>query len=368
MANDPDFDLKVFYCSDENVKGHIDRGFGVNVKWDIPMLEGYEYKFLSNNSWKPSIVEGFWGLINFGIIKELKNQKGNFLIVHGWNYFTNIFAILTGKISGLKICIRGDNPYNLEIIKSKKLLLLKKIILGKFLFKFIDYFLFVGIQNKELYKYFNVPDHKLIFTPHAVDNERFRNEYKKYKDKKSDLRKDLKLPVDKIIVLFSGKYIKVKRPLDLLKAFDLLNDDKVALTFLGDGELRSEMEEYIKTHNLKNVYLTGFKNQAEIGKFYAAADIFVLTSISETWGLVVNEAMNFKLPIVLSNQCGCLDDLLREGENGFQYESTNISDLKSKLQDLITNKYLRDNFGEESFRLIEKYSYSAIINSLKSIA
>lgn len=59
MAKDDEVDLLVLYCSDENVKGHIDKGFGVEVKWDIPLLEGYNYKFLKNNSWKPFIFNGF---------------------------------------------------------------------------------------------------------------------------------------------------------------------------------------------------------------------------------------------------------------------------------------------------------------------
>lgn len=367
MAKQPDFDLLVLYCSDENVKGHIDKGFGVEVKWDIPLLEGYNYKFLKNNSWKPSIFKGFFGLINFEIFKVLRNEKDSFLVIHGWNYFTHFFAIIIGRILGLKICIRGDNPYNQEILKNKKLLLLKKILLGKFLFKFIHYFLYVGKQNKEFYKYYSVPEQKLFFTPHAVDNERFRAEYEKYKDKKWVLRKELGLPLDKKIILTSGKYIPIKRPMDLLKAFNLLSDENTALVFLGDGELRSEMEAYIKINKLKNVLLTGFKNQSEVGKYFAAADVFVLPSTSETWGLVVNEAMNFGLPIILSDQIGCREDLLQDGQNGFLFECTNILDLKLKMQILISDNHMRDILGRESLRILDKYSFLSIINSLSTL-
>ena len=367
MAKEPDFDLLVLYCSDENVKGHVDKGFGVEVKWDIPLLEGYNYKFLKNNSWKPSIFNGFFGLINFEIFKVLKKERGSFLVIHGWNYFTHLFAIMLGAMFGLKNCIRGDNPYKQEMLKSKILLFLKRILLGKFLFRFIDYFLYVGKQNKEFYMYYGVSENKLIFTPHAVDNDRFRAEYEKYKDKKPGLRKELGLPIDKKIILMTGKYIEVKRPLDLLKAYNLLNDERTALVFLGDGKLRKEMEQYINREDLKNVYLTGFKNQSEISKYYSAADIFVLTSESETWGFVVNEAMNFRLPIILSKQVGCIDDLLHDGQNGFHYECANIVDLKTKLKILINDNHIRNSFGKESYRLIESYSYLSIINSLKTI-
>jgi glycosyltransferase involved in cell wall biosynthesis len=367
MAKDSEIDLLVLYCSDENVKGHIDKGFGVKVKWDIPLLEGYNYKFLKNYSLKPSIFNGFFGLMNFEIISVLRKEKGSYIVIHGWNYLTHIITILLGKLFGLKTCIRGDNPYKQEMLKSKRLLFIKRLLLGKILFKFIDYFLYVGNQNKEFYRFYDIPENKLISTPHAVDNTRFRNEYVKYKEKKFVLRKELQLPEEKIIILFVGKYIKVKRPLDLLEAFRELNSENISLIFLGDGELRKEMEEYIQTYNLKDVCITGFKNQSQISKYYSAADIFVLTSESETWGFVVNEAMNFGLPIILSKQVGCIDDLLHDGQNGFHFECANIVDLKTKLKILINDNHIRNSFGKESYRLIESYSYSSIINSLKTI-
>ena len=368
MAKDQDIDLLVLYCSDENVKGHIDKGFGVNVKWDIPLLEGYNYKFLKNNSWKPSIFKGFFGLMNFEIFKALKNEKGSLLVIHGWNYFTHFSAIIYGKLAGLKVCMRGDNPFNQEILKSKNFLLMKKILFGKFLFMFIDYFLYVGAQNKKFYEFYGVPEKKLIFTPHAVDNDRFRTEYEKYKDKKPELRKELGLPVDKRIILTSGKYIPKKRPMDLLKAFHLLKNENAALVFLGDGELRSEMKDYIKENDLKDVYLTGFKNQSEVGKFFAASDIFVLPSgAGETWGLVVNEAMNFHLPVILSDMAGCVDDLVTEEINGFKVQCGNIESIKNKLELLITNDELRKKAGFKSSEIINSYNYGTIINELKQI-
>lgn len=87
------------------------------------------------------------------------------------------------------------------------------------------------------------------------------------------------LPVDKKIMLFSGKYILKKRPMDLLQAYYSLNDDNSALVFLGDGELRNEMEEYISRYNLIHVILTGFKNQSEVGKYFAAADILLFLKV-----------------------------------------------------------------------------------------
>jgi len=365
MAKDPEIDLLVLYCSDENVKGHIDKGFGVKVKWDIPLLEGYNYKFLKNNSWKPSIFNGFFGLMNFVIFKALKNERGSYLVIHGWASATNYLAVISGKFSGLKLCFRSENPLNQELLKSKLILFLRKIFFKYFWFKLFDYFLYIGSQNKKLYEYYGVKKEKLVFTPYAVDNDRFRTEYEKYKDKKPELRKELGLPSDKKVILFSGKYIPKKRPMDLLQAYHSLNDEKSALVFLGDGELRKELEEYINKHNLKDVYLTGFKNQSEVGKYFAAADIFVLPSgVGETWGLVVNEAMNFSMPVVSSDTVGCCDDLVKNNINGYKYEYGDIQELK-KILSSVTGDFNLDLLGKQSLQIINEYSFINIINALK---
>lgn len=361
MAKEPEIDPLVLYCSDENVKGHIDKGFGTEVNWDIPLLEGYNYKFLKNNSWVPSIFKGFFGLLNFEIFKVVKREKESFLVIHGWAFAINFLAVAAGKLSGLKLCLRAENPLNQELLKSKRALFLRKIFFKYFWFRLFDYFFYIGSQNKKLYEYYGVKKEKLVFTPYAVDNDRFRAEYEKYKDKKPELRKELGLPADKKIILYSGKYIPKKRPMDLLQAYHSLNNEKAALVFLGDGELRKEMEEYISRHNLKDVYLTGFKNQSEVGKYFATADIFVLPSgAGETWGLVVNEALNFDLPVIVSDMAGCADDL---ADADSRFICGNISELKNLLNNEL-NQIIR---AKCSFTKIQNYSYNKMIENLDKI-
>lgn len=368
MAKEPDIDLLVLYCSDENVKGYIDKDFGVEVKWDIPLLEGYNYRFLRNNSWKPSIFKGFFGLLNFEIYKVLKKERGSYLVIHGWAYATNFLAALAGKFFGLRLCLRSENPLNQELLKSELTLFFRKIFFRYFWFRLFDYFFYIGSQNKKLYEYYGVEKEKLVFTPYAVDNDRFRAEYEMYKNKKPELRKELGIPTNKKIILFSGKYIPKKRPMDLLKAYHLLIDDNNALIFLGDGELRKEMEAYISSNDLKNVFLSGFKNQTEVGKYFATADIFVLPSgAGETWGLVVNEAMNFGLPIIISDMIGCSKDLVIDDTNGFIVQCGNVEDIKAKLEFLVTNDELRIKAGLKSRDIIESFNYETTIKSIKQI-
>jgi len=123
---------------------------------------------------------------------------------------------------------------------------------------------------------------------------------------------------------------------------------------------------------LKDIYFPGFKNQTELPRYYTMADIFVLPSgIKETWGLVVNEAMCFKLPIIVSDLVGCGADLVKEGGNGYIFPVGDTGELSKYLTDLIGNPEKRERFGDKSFEVIENYNYekdvAGVLKALKSI-
>jgi glycosyltransferase involved in cell wall biosynthesis len=359
--------LTVWYCSDESIKGKTDKGFGEAVKWDIPLLEGYKYRFIKNHSLSPSIHKGFWGLFNPGIISMLYKEPKSLLIVHGWAYSTHIMAFLFGKLFGHTVCLRAETPLNQELKKNRFATAVKNIYL-RFLFLFIDRFLYIGQQNKLFYESFGLKTHKLVFTPYSVDNKRFRDVF--LATGKHAARERSDLPLNKKIILFSGKYISKKRPMDLLIAFNHLGDRSALLVFVGEGELRPVMEQYIKAHGLgDSVILTGFVNQSMIPLYYRAADIFVMCSgMGETWGLSVNEAMNFGLPVIISDIPGSAYDLVQDSI-GDVFETGDVAALS-----LLLKKYLQKNTGEKeaieeaALNKIAQYSYEKVITAIESIA
>ena len=367
MAKDKTLDLTVLYCSRQGVDDVLDRQFNANVRWDIPILEGYRHVFLKNHAPHPTLYS-FWGLQNWGIIQHLWRSPKSVLVVNGWGYLLNMVAIVVGKIMGHRVCLRGESPLLLEKQKTAQSLRFRKVVLGKFLFRFVDYFLYIGQQNKQFYKFYQIPESKLVPSPYSVDNQRFQTFLPKSKEEKQAFRRELGLPEDKIIVLYSGKYIAKKRPMDLLRASLLLPSEKCAIVMMGEGELRPEMEKFVHEHLLQNITLTGFVNQAEIPKYYAASDVLVMCSdANETWGLAVNEAMNLGLSVVLSDQVGCAHDLVKEGENGFTYPMGDVAALAKKLNLLLSDSNFRENAGRRSLEIIDLYSYTQIIANLKSL-
>jgi glycosyltransferase involved in cell wall biosynthesis len=245
----------------------------------------------------------------------------------------------------------------------------KKNIL-KMLFKRISAFLFIGKQNKNFYKSYGISEEKLFFTPYTVDNKRLQSSYNNLKPKKNNFRARLGIKEEDIVILFVGKFIHKKRPLHLLEAYKKVlnldkNNNKIHLVFVGEGELRIEMENYINKNNLSYVHLVGFKNQTELPEYYTMSDMFILPSgVGETWGLVTNEAMNFELPIIISDMPGSGYDLVKDGENGYMFQLGNIDDLSNKIFKLVKDKEKREKFGEKSFEFIKNYNYEKDVEGI----
>ncbi len=367
IAATTDINLTVWYCSDESIRGEMDKGFGKKVKWDIPLLEGYRYEFLKNYSWKKSISKGFMGLINFGVIKKLYRQPKSVVVIHGWNYATNVMAIIFGRLFGHQVCFRGETPYNQELLKPRFITSVKHLYL-RLLFSFVNKFLYIGTQNKKFYESLGINESKLFPIRYCVDNDRFHKLY--LSTSKEQARAQLNIAASKRIILYSGKYISKKRPMDLLKAFQQANHQHAQLIFVGDGELRAQMQQFIDEHRLAaDVVLTGFINQSEIPLYYRAADVFVMCSgVGETWGLSVNEAMNFALPVIVSDTCGCATDLVENGKNGAVFETGNITQLAGLLTEFLEMPVpKRIEYERASLDKIDQFSYSNVIAQLKKI-
>ena len=361
LSKEPEIDLTVLFCSDWGLKTYKDKGFGKEVKWDIPLLDGYKYKFLKNVSPFPN-VSTFFGLINPEIVNELKKSDYDAIWLHGWNSFTNWLAMVTAFYLNIPVLLRGET--NL-LQKPTFLKNLTKELVLKNLFKNISVFLAIGKYNADFYKSFGMPEEKIFLVPYTVNNDFFVSKAQELISKKKELRKKYNVPEESPVVLFSGKLIDKKRPFDLLKAFEIISKDiRTSLVFVGDGNLRNKLETYAKNNHIQNVFFIGFRNQTELPEFYAMADIFVLPSDFEPWGLVVNEAMCFGLPVIVSNKVGAGGDLVKNGENGFIYKAGNVIMLTSYLKDLLQDETKRIKFGQSSKGLIQEWSYKEDISGI----
>ena len=142
------------------------------------------------------------------------------------------------------------------------------------------------------------------------------------------------------------------------------------LVLAGDGPRRPALEAMAKASRFGgDITFTGLKSQRELLPFYAFAGCFVLPSTREPWGLVVNEAMAAELPVLVSRRCGCREDLVIEGENGFSFDPEDQAALTAGLHSIERlSAEQRTRMGTRSGEIISAYTPRGFGRAIASIA
>ena len=345
--------IKIFYTWEQSQEKVFDKKFGKEIKWDIPLLEGYDYTFVKNSSKNPN-SGSFKGVVNPALNKEIENWQANAILVFGWNHHSHFKAMryFKGKIP---VFFRGDSTLLDEVAGYRTIL--RRIWL-KFVYRYINFAFYVGKNNKDYFLKHGLKEKQLIFAPHAIDNKRFFDTTGEYEKKAKDRRKELGILENEKTFLFVGKFEAKKNPLLLIEAAKDFPNYK--FLFVGNGELEKEMKQKAG----KNIMFLPFQNQTQMPVIYRLSDVYVLPSqgMGETWGLAVNEAMACKKAILVSNKVGCAINLVKDNENGFVFKSKDLDDLKQKIA-LFENNYL--NFGEKSSEIIKKWSFIEIAKAIE---
>ena len=356
LAAHPEILLHVYFMDDQGLARRLDPEFGVPVQWDIPLLEGYSSTLLPNRSpWRAA--DTAFRFVHPEILGVLRRERYDALMVHGYAHVTEWLAFWGARRTGTPILLRGEST--LLGRKSPAVAAVKRFTLGALLPR-IHAALAIGTRNREFYLAYGVPADRIFWVPYAVDNHRFRGDAERWQPSRAALRAALGLPPDLPVLLYAGKLIPRKRPLDVLEAYArIAADHRAAVVMLGEGMERPRLEAAAARHRLPHVVITGFVNLTEIGRYYAVADVLVLPSEHEPWGLVLNEGMCFGLPVVASDAVGAAPDLVHEGDNGFVYPVGDVSALADALRRLLADPVRRARMGARSREIVAGFSYDA---------
>ncbi len=368
LAAHPDVDLTVYYMDDAGARQYRDPEFGVTVQWDLPLLDGYSWRVLPNRSPIPR-ADHFLRYLQPSVIRALRRGRYDAVVVHGYAHATEWLAFLGAWLSGTPLLLRGESTH---LGRRRWARAVKRLVLGPALRRMAGV-LAIGSLNRRFYRAYGVPESRIFWVPYAVDNERFMAEADRLAPERQALRRLLGWPDDLPVVLYSGKLIPKKRPLDIVDACARLGVDRpIVLVFMGDGPLRGEVEGAARRRGLAHAIVTGFINQSEVPRYYAAADVLALPSGYEPWGLALNEGMCFGLPVVASDAVGAAPDLVRDGENGFVYPAGDTQALAEALRRVLASPERRLRMGTRSREIVSGYSYEAdvrgILEALRSVA
>ena len=354
-------DLEVYYASRGSAQSQANAGFEVPFEWDVDLLSGYSHTFLTNTSRRPT-TNAFRGCDTPELKQIIRRRNFDAFIVFGWYLKSHWQAIRGCRRANIPILVRGDSQLlgHRSALKSLAKLVTHRLALRQF-----DGFLSVGQRNRQYLLRYGVPQNRIFFSPHFVNNVWFAERAKVFKARRMEIRAGWGAISSTFVVMFAGKFLSNKRPLDLIKALDLLIIEgmEVMAIFVGSGKLESEMRRLAAQLNVRAVF-AGFQNQTDMPKFYSCADVLVVLSKNETWGLVVNEGMACGLPAIVSDTVGCGPDLIEEGRTGFTYPLGNVEALADRIKQVSELKASYFHFEAAIAEKLSAYSVDSAASGL----
>jgi glycosyltransferase involved in cell wall biosynthesis len=360
LAADPRFDFTAFFASTAGVEPS-DWGFGERVLIADHLVDGYRAEFLRGAQANPNF-DSPWGLRSPDVVRRLVRGRFEALWLQGFNYAVYMLAFAAMRLRGAPTLFREEQT----LIHPRGLLkTLAKELALRALFR-RSYGLYIGAESKRWFEHYGIPAQRLFPTPYCADNGMLQQRNDELADQRDELKRSFGLPVDQPVFMTASRLIPKKQPLALLEAYRRARERvKCSLLIVGSGELGRTIREEIDRRQIPDVVLAGFLDQSEIPRAYASADAFVLFSLrDETWGVVVNEAMNFGLPLLVSDKVGSARDLVRDGCNGFVVPPEEIETLAARMAQLAADPALGKRMGQASLRLIENWNFDVAAQGL----
>ena len=306
-------DLHVYFAHQATGDNQAEAEFGVPFEWDVDLTSGFNSSFLVNVSSAPGVTQ-YGGCDTPDVGEHIASRPLDAMLVYGWHLKTYLQATESCRRLGIPVIARTDSYLNTP--RPLPLRIAKAVYYPIFLRQF-DYFAPTGTHAVKYLKHYGVPGKKMKVVPYCIDVAWFSNRATAARRGRERLRAEWGTASDEIVLLFSGKLVPRKRPIDLLEACRLLRRRGVPAraVFVGAGLLEQELREKAVSENISAEFL-GFINQSNMPDVYAAADVLVLPSVIDTWGLVVNEAFACGVPAIVSDRVGCAPDMIRENLTG----------------------------------------------------
>jgi glycosyltransferase involved in cell wall biosynthesis len=359
LAENHLLEAEVLYFSDQGVHGNFDTDFGEAVSWDIPLLDGYQYEFIA----KDKIDRELWFKIP-DISSFLERKRFDVVLIHGYMHRFERQLVRASSRFGYRVVLRGE--FSDQRKHSFNWRRYPRYLYLRWFYGRVDHFCPIGIDALNHLKSLGIPEERMTLSPYSVDDAMFESQNLSLD--KSECRANLRLPDDHIVYLFSGKLIDRKNPLLLANALIELNQhySNFSIVYLGSGQLEDELSNMLSPVLGDRFISPGFVNQRDLGQFFKSADVFVLPSRFDTWGLVVNEAMHFGLPCVVSDKVGSGRDLIEEGVTGFVFQEGNLLSLTQMLTKYLEDTSLAKTQGRNAHVVIQNYTVEKTVQGIES--
>jgi glycosyltransferase involved in cell wall biosynthesis len=352
MAKHPSLDFHVAYCSLRGAEAGHDPEFGANIQWDVPVLDGHSWTHVQNRG---SGAESFFGFFNPGLWKLIRS--GNYdavLCFIGYVRASFWITCLASKFSRAAFLF-GADATSLTPRDGRNWKIPIKKFFWPHLFRLADQVLVPSSDGRDFMCSLGIPRDHVSVAGDCVDNDWWMQQSQQID--RGAVRASWGVSADDSIIVFSAKLQQWKRPLDLLRAFAKANLPNAVLLYAGSGPQLPQLESEAASLGVASrVRFLGFVNQSQLPAVYTAADLLILPSEFEPFGLVVNEAMCCGCAVAASDRCGAARDLVAPVHPEFVFPSGDIDALAELMKKATADPARLKALGCASLAYIQTWS------------
>lgn len=337
-----EIDLKVFFTSFTSPERN----------WSTTKELGFQHQVLSKMSLSHHGKDYFSYVINPTVLYHLWKEEMDILISAGYDSFSSQVGFFFCKAFGKSYILwSGSTPYEDNWRRRVASPLVKIMVRNA------DALLAYGSRSKDFLIDLGAKGERTFIAQNTVDIDYFAGRSQLSEAQKHQLKEGMGIKTSQII-LYVGQLIKRKGLQYLLPAFGKLKKEnpEVSLLVVGEGNQEKQFRMLCQNEKITDVFFVGHRDYGQLPEYYGISDVFVLPSLEEVWGLVVNEAMACSLPVIVTRVAGASADLVKEGINGFIVREGNVDDLYRALKLLADDHSLRRRMGKTSFELIQSFS------------
>lgn len=344
LAQHPEVDLHVIFLAETDPALRQWQIYREEIQFSYQVLPSWRKRFGRYNA-----------LLNRGLGRALVEAVPDVILCGGYNYIASWQALFWARAHKIPFVLWSES--NMQDIRRGYALV--EFLKSEFLRRCIG-FVVPGRSASEYLRVHKVEEAVIFIAPNAVDNDLFSAAAAVARQNETRCRAELGLP--ERYFLFVGRLVREKGVFELLSAYAKLDElmrRQFGLVFVGEGSSRQQLEEEAASISPGVIRFAGFAQREQLGTYYALAEMLILPTYTDPWGLVVNEAMACGLPIVCSQVAGCAADLVREDWNGLLVPPRDVSLLANAMQHLATQPDLCAVMAANSMQQISYYSPEA---------
>lgn len=343
LARHVGVDLHVIFLAETDPELRQWRVYKEEIKFSYEVLP----------SWRKRIGR-YNCLLNRGVGSALSAADPDVIVCGGYNYVASWQALLWARTHNVPFLLWSES--NLPDLRRGHPLVefLKKEFLSR-----CSGFIVPGQSAREYLRAHKIKDDVIYTAPNAVDNDLFANAAVAVRQ---DPTSRQKLGLPNRYFLFVGRLVPEKGVFDLMSAYARLDAKvrrEVGLVFVGDGASRQQLEQQASSISPGVIKFASFVQRDQLAAYYALADMLILPTHSDPWGLVVNEAMACSLAVILSHVAGCAADLVKKNWNGMLVPPRDVPSLAGAMQSLADQPELCRAMGAQSKQHISYHSPAA---------